>query len=56
MKYQIYKDQSGQWRWRLKSSNGRIIATASEAYVNKSDCLRSIDIMKDSKSAPVEEA
>jgi uncharacterized protein YegP (UPF0339 family) len=36
----------GQWRWRLVSSNGRIIATAGESYVNYSDCERSIEIVR----------
>ncbi|HSW47343.1 MAG TPA: DUF1508 domain-containing protein [Phycisphaerae bacterium] len=29
---QMYKDQSGQWRWRLRAPNGRIIACSGENY------------------------
>ena len=53
MYYQIYIDQSREWRWRYVSSNGRTIAVSSESYVNKSDCIRSVDIMKASWNSPV---
>lgn len=26
-----------EWRWRIKASNGRIIASSSEGYKNKKD-------------------
>jgi uncharacterized protein YegP (UPF0339 family) len=43
--FDIYPS-AGQWRWRLVSANGRIIATAGEAYVNVADCERSIEIVR----------
>ena len=55
MQYQIYKDVGGFWRWRLKASNGKIIADSGEGYFNKSDCLHAIDLVKSSKLAPVYE-
>ena len=30
MTYYYYKDNKGEWRWRLKASNGRIIADSGE--------------------------
>lgn len=30
--FEIFADESGTWRWRLKGGNGEIMAT-SEAYV-----------------------
>jgi hypothetical protein len=33
--YQIYTDASGQFRWRLKSKNGKIIADSAESYTRK---------------------
>jgi len=36
-KLQIYKDKRGKWRWRLTANNGKIIASSSEGYANKSD-------------------
>lgn len=56
MKYVIYKDSVSQWRWRFSASNGRIIAVSSEAYINKADCLASINIVKSSANAQVYEA
>jgi uncharacterized protein YegP (UPF0339 family) len=48
--YEKYK--SDGWRWRF-IVNGRIISQASEAYVNESDCDRSIQLNKGSGTAPV---
>jgi uncharacterized protein YegP (UPF0339 family) len=53
--YLVYKDSSGQWRWQLHAANNRIIADSGEGYHNKQDCLHAIDLVKDSKDAPVKE-
>lgn len=50
------KYRSDGWRWRYLASNGRIISTASEAYVAEADCDRSIVIMKGSGHDPVRRA
>ncbi|MCH8343700.1 MAG: DUF1508 domain-containing protein [Planctomycetes bacterium] len=54
MKFNIYKDKVGEWRWRLRAANNEIIA-AGEGYKNKVDCLHAIDLVKSSAGAPVEE-
>lgn len=38
-KWEIYKDNAGEWRWRRTASNGNIVGASSEGYVNKSDCI-----------------
>ena len=39
-RFEIYKDKENQWRWRLVSSNGNIIACgAGDGYHNKQDCI-----------------
>lgn len=38
-KWEVYKDAAGNWRWRRTASNGRIVGSSSEGYVNKSDCI-----------------
>ena len=53
--YEVYKDNSNEWRWRYKASNGKIIADSAEGYHNKSDCLAGIAIMKRSANSPVRE-
>jgi uncharacterized protein YegP (UPF0339 family) len=54
MKYQLYKDSTGQWRWKLLATNNRKIADSGESYVNKQDCLAAINLVKGSANAPVE--
>lgn len=39
-KLEIYKDRKQQWRWRLVSSNGRIMADSAESYTRKDDAMR----------------
>lgn len=48
-KFEIYKDNSGEFRFRLKASNGQNIL-ASEGYSAKSGCNNGIDSVK--KNAP----
>jgi uncharacterized protein YegP (UPF0339 family) len=55
MTYYYYKDAKGEWRWRLKASNGRIIADSGEGYKNESECKADIDRVKGSAGAPVVE-
>jgi uncharacterized protein YegP (UPF0339 family) len=44
-KFEIYKDASGKFRWRLKAPNGEIIAS-SEAYESKDSCNNGINSVK----------
>lgn len=37
-KVHVYKADDG-WRWRLRASNGRIIADSGEAYTNRSKAI-----------------
>ena len=52
-KFQVYVDKSGEYRFRLKATNGEIIA-ASEGYKAKASCLNGIEsIKKNAPEAPV---
>lgn len=55
MAYYIYKDARGEWRWRLRAANYRIIADSGEGYHNKADCLAAIQLVKSSYDAPIYE-
>ena len=55
MKYTIYKDSQGYWRWRLTAANNKIIADSGESYVNKEACKSAINLVKSSANAPVNE-
>lgn len=48
-KFEIYKDNSGEFRFRLKASNGQNILS-SEGYAAKSGCTNGIESVK--KNAP----
>lgn len=39
MKFQLFKDKAGEWRWRIVHDNGNIMADSSEGYKNKADCI-----------------
>jgi uncharacterized protein YegP (UPF0339 family) len=45
-KFEVYPDKSGQWRWRFRANNGRIVADSAESYVNKTDCNDGAKIVK----------
>ena len=55
MTYSVYKDTRGEWRWRLVAANNRIVADSGEGYRNRQDCLSAIELIKNSKGAPVVE-
>ena len=46
MNFTIFKDNTGQYRWNLKASNGRIIADSAEGYLSKSDCQAGIRLVQ----------
>ena len=54
-RFELYKDKANEFRWRLKHSNGNIIAASSEGYSSKASALNGIEIVKGSKDFPVEE-
>lgn len=49
-KFVIYKDKRGEYRWRFKAANGRIIADSGEGYILKSGALKGVEFVK--KYAP----
>jgi uncharacterized protein YegP (UPF0339 family) len=53
--FRVYRDAAGEWRWRLVSGNGRIIADSGEGYQHRADCLHGVELVKDSKYTPVED-
>ena len=38
-RWEIYKDNAGEWRWRRKARNGENVGSANEGYKNKADCI-----------------
>lgn len=42
----VYRDTRREYRWRYYAPNNRIIADSAEGYVNLSDCLAAIGLVK----------
>lgn len=42
MRIEIFQDRAGEWRWRLRAPNGRILADGSEGYSSKPGVRRSV--------------
>ena len=54
-KFELYKDNAGEFRFRLKASNGEIIATG-EGYKAKAGCLKGIaSVQKNAADAEIVE-
>jgi uncharacterized protein YegP (UPF0339 family) len=48
-KFEVYLDKAGEYRFRLKATNGQIIAVG-ESYTQLSSCINGIESVK--KNAP----
>jgi len=46
MKFQVFKTRKKQWRWRLRATNGRIVANSGESYHRLKDCLSAMGLVK----------
>ncbi|MFI6444733.1 YegP family protein [Kitasatospora sp. NPDC050543] len=51
-KFELYTDESGMHRFRLKASNGSVIVTG-DPYESKDECMKSIESIR--KLAPYAE-
>jgi uncharacterized protein YegP (UPF0339 family) len=51
-RFEVFKDASGQFRFRLRAANNEIIAV-SEAYTTKAACMNGIESVK--TNAPIAE-
>ena len=55
-KFEVYEDKSGEFRFRLKATNGQVIAV-SEGYKALAGCLNGVEsVKKNAPDAPVVEA
>ncbi len=44
-KFEIYKDKADEFRFRLKATNGQVIATG-EGYKTRANCIKGVDSIK----------
>ena len=55
MYFEIYKDKAGEFRFRIRATNGNILAS-SEGYKAKASAVNAIDRIKsDAKTAATED-
>lgn len=44
-KFEVYEDKAGKYRFRLKASNGQVIASG-QGYSSKDSCIKGIESVK----------
>lgn len=48
--FELYRDRADEWRWRLRTPNGNVIADSGEGYASKQGAERGIRSVK--RNAP----
>jgi hypothetical protein len=52
--FEVYKDNAGEYRWRLQANNNEIVADSNEGYTSKASCLHGIEVVRQiAGSAPI---
>ncbi len=54
-KFELYKDNSGGFRWRLTHTNGQIIADSGQGYKAKEDAVKGISSVKENVPSAIVE-
>lgn len=44
--FELYTSPNGEFRWRLKSANGQVIATSGEGYTTRAGAANGIEAVK----------
>jgi large subunit ribosomal protein L21 len=48
--FEIFED-GGEWRWRLRASNGELVAMSEQGFSSKSGVVRSLDVVRRNAAA-----
>ena len=52
--YEVYRDNAGEYRWRLQANNNEIVADSNEGYGPKDSCLHGIAVVRSiAATAPI---
>ena len=46
LRYEVYGDENKEYRWRLKTSTGKVIAAAGEGFKKKGDADKAVDDLR----------
>lgn len=52
LKFEVYKDKAGEFRWRLKAGNGEILATGGQGYKQKADAKHGVESVQKASTNP----
>ncbi|WP_394695107.1 YegP family protein [Pseudoxanthomonas japonensis] len=54
LRFEVYEDRAGEWRWTLVANNGKTIADSGEGYVSEYNAMRAAARTKElAPQAPV---
>ncbi|MFB6070776.1 MAG: HVO_2922 family protein [Halanaeroarchaeum sp.] len=54
-RFELYEDEAGEWRWRLRHDNGNVIADSGEGYASRQKARQGIESVKrTAPDAPIE--
>jgi len=53
-KYQVYRDNAGKFRFRLRAANNKIVAV-SQAYERKAGCMNGVKSVQNNCGSPIED-
>lgn len=55
-RFEVYRDKSDEWRWRLVHRNGNIIASSGEGYTRRHNALKGLQsVMRNSPRARIDD-
>ncbi len=46
LRFEIFRDIAGEYRYRIRAANGNIIGTSGEGYKAKADCRHAVDLIQ----------
>ena len=53
IRFEVYKDSRGRFRWQLLAANNKVIATSGQGYVAKADCKAGIELVQREAAAAI---
>lgn len=48
LKFEVFKDKAGEYRWHLRAANGAILATSGQGYKDKAAAQHGIELVQKS--------
>lgn len=52
MRWEVYEDQEGAWRWRAIARNGRVVADGAEGYASERNATRALASFREQVREP----